>query len=248
VYRHTTQIRKFEPVLVKLLRLLEKISHRHYSLECIPTGYETAKLISELMAVNTLVPLIKLGEGDGSYFVPKNLDDIGHCISPGYGGMMTFEIDLFERFGIESTIIDRQVPGLVVPGLNFLPYFVEPYTNQAEAAISLDEIIKMIDLNSDCKKDLILQMDIEGNEWLILRSLSVETLKRFRIIAIEFHSLPILRDKFIFDKIVSPTIRKILDLFEIVHVNAHEPSGRFTFDGEMWHWDTLEVTFQRKEK
>lgn len=90
-------------------------------------------------------------------------------------------------------------------------------------------------------------MDIEGNEWMILRALSINTLKRFRVIVLELHSLPIMRDRFVLDKIVTPSIEKILESFNVVFSKEHVPSGFFSFDGKKWYPDTLEVTFQRKD-
>jgi hypothetical protein len=244
VYRHSTQKRRFDSLIHHSLGIIEKITKKNYNLECVATIKDLEKLLSRLKPEQTKQELIKLGEGDGSYFVPDDLVDIGHCISPGFGGLMTFEIDLFEKFGIQSTIIDREILEESPIGINFLPYFIDSYSDSEKETISLDDVIS--GLNDSFTKDLILQMDIEGNEWMVLRSLSVDTLKRFRLIVLELHSLPILRDRFLFDKVVAPSIDKILDSFKVVFAKAHTPSGFFSFDGKTWYPDTLEVTFQRR--
>lgn len=245
VYRHSTQKRLFEALLNTGLGIIEKILKKRYNLECISTIKDLEKLFSQLKPVSTKSSLIKLGEGDGSYIVPNDLADIGHCISPGFGGMMTFENDLFKKFGIKSTIIDREIASEVPLGINFLPYFIDTYSDYDRRIISIDDVI--LRLHDSSTKDLILQMDIEGNEWMILRSLSINTLKRFRVIILELHSLPIMRDRFLFDKIVAPSIEKILEFFDVVFTREHVPSGFFSFDNKTWYPDTLEVTFQRKD-
>lgn len=75
---------------------------------------------------------------------------------------------------------------------------------------SLDDVI--LGLHDSSTKDLTLQMDIEGNEWMILRSLSINTLERFRVIILELHNLPLMREKVLFNIIVAPQLKKSLNL------------------------------------
>ena len=51
------------------------------------------------------------------------------------------------------------------------------------------------------ENDLILQIDIEGDEYDVLSSIDLNTLRKFRIILIEFHNLHYIFDEFFFQKI-----------------------------------------------
>lgn len=246
VYQHSTQHRKFESLIAGGLGALELFTGKNYSLECIPNISDIDNFFGQLIASDNECHLIKLGVGDGSYYIPDDLIGVANCISPGFGDMMTFEQDLFKKFGICSTIIDPIVPNEEYTGIRFLPFYLDTYRDPVRKTISLDEVIECEEVSSE--EDLILQMDIEGNEWIILRTISIETLKRFRIIVLELHSLPIVRDKFIFEKIVQPTINKLLGQFKIVYSKAHNPSGTFTINSKTWYPDTLEVTLLRKDR
>src|ERR1700728_4790014 len=67
---------------------------------------------------------------------------------------------------------------------------------------------------------MILQMDIEGGEWLVLLTASENVLKRFRIIVIEFHAMERLIDPFAFD-VISAALGRLLRFFNVVHIHPN---------------------------
>ena len=67
---------------------------------------EILKIIDLLRPLNLGLDYIRLGgSSDGSYVVPKILDDIKFCFSAGYGGDCSFEKNL-ENLGIKSFLAD----------------------------------------------------------------------------------------------------------------------------------------------
>jgi hypothetical protein len=77
-----------------------------------------------------------------------------------------------------------------------------------------------VDRNAPGGTDFILQMDIEGSEYSVLLDSSPATLRKFRIMAVEFHGLDALFDRGGFD-LVYLTFAKVLRDFDIVHIHPN---------------------------
>jgi hypothetical protein len=95
-------------------------------------------------------------------------------------------------------------------------------------------------------ENLLLQMDIEGAEYGVLLHTSDETLKRFRILIVEFHGLDALCDRLGFD-LVDLTFRKLLRDFEIVHMHPNNAFFPVRF-GKFLIPPILEITLLRKDR
>ena len=78
--------------------------------------------------------------------------------------------------------------------------------------------------------DNILQMDIEGSEYSVILDTPIETLKKFRIILIEFHDFDLLFSKFGFD-IIESCFNKLLREFKVVHIHPNNCCGSFVQNG-----------------
>ncbi len=244
-YQHTTQARKFESLFNIPLTIFEKLVKKNYGLECVPADISLPNFFDFFSIENTEFPLIRLGQGDGSYLIPDDMKGISHCISPGFGGLMTFENELYAKYGIPSVIVDREVIYESVPGITFIANYVDMFSNRKDLNISLANVVSGL---GNVTGDLMLQMDIESSEWLVLRSLSPRDLDQFRIMVIEFHSLHNIRNRFFYEQIALPTLRKILNIFAVVHVNVNESSGFWTINGDDFFPDTIEVTFHHKRR
>lgn len=233
---------------MKFLQGIEMVTKQNYELACISSKskQEIEDFFALLQPHKSQYSLERLGKDEASYVIPEDLDGISHCISPGYGGLSSFEEDLFSKYNIESLIIDRDIEkDLSIPGVKFSPNFLDLFTCIENQNICLEDLIHLIGADQE---DLLLQLDIEANEWLILRSLSVDTLSRFRIMAIELHSLPLTRERFVYEKVIAPTLKKLLSIFYIVSFEVHKASGFWTIDNKNWFPDTIIVTFHRKNR
>ena len=138
------------------------------------------------------------GNEDGGYVVPDDFEGIKYCFSPGVGNLTNFEDDLIKKkincyladFSVNTTFSDELI--------NFEKKFVGPISNENYINLK-DWISSKIDYEKN--NDLILQLDVEGDEYDIINSLDIGTLKKFRIILIEFHQLHYIFDSFTFKKI-----------------------------------------------
>ncbi|MEJ2410769.1 MAG: hypothetical protein P8Y48_16060 [Novosphingobium sp.] len=139
-----------------------------------------ADFLATLRPVETEHPLIRIGgEGDGGYLVPDDLDGIEACFSPGVDKIALFEEDMIAR-GMRVFQIDASVEE------SPLKHERNQFERKFLGIVSRNHFITLDDWVKEkagaTSGDLLLQMDIEGAEWLTLAQVSEETLKRFRVI------------------------------------------------------------------
>lgn len=168
--------------------------------------------------VSTEHALVRIGgEEDGGYLVPDDLDGIFACFSPGVSETVTFEEDMLARgmktFQADASIADTP---LSHPGNSFQRKHLG-IVSDADT-ITLDDWVNQS--VGDQKGDLLLQMDIEGHEWLTLAQVSEETLTRFRIIVLELHGLDRVFDPF-GSTVLIPVLKRLRKHFDIVHLHAN---------------------------
>lgn len=237
----------FLDAIRKLLAIVSRATSSPYTLEKGTSTLEVNEFFKLFTPYNTGYNLIRVGSlGDGGYLVPDDLHGISDCFSPGVGTTCAFENDLALKFKIKSWLIDDSVstPDELHTMNNFKQLRLG-LDNIPDVSVTLDNwVTKEI---PDENRELLLQMDIETHEWLSLLNTSVETLLRFRIMVIEFHSLPLVRLPYVLEKIYSPVISKLLNQFNIVHIHPNNSVGTFTH-GRKLYPDTLEVTFHRKDR
>lgn len=168
--------------------------------------------------VTTEHALVRIGgDGDGAYLVPDDLDGIVACFSPGVSEEISFERDMIARgictFQIDASIDDTP---LKHPMNQFDPKFLGIVSD--DTTITLDDWVT--EKMGDQPGDLLLQMDIEGHEWLSLAQVSEATLNRFRIIVLELHGLDRVFDPF-GATVLIPVINRLRQHFDFVHLHAN---------------------------
>lgn len=197
-------------------------------------------------------PLIRIGgDKDGAYLIPDDLKGIKHCFSPGVNEIKTFEDELSQEYGIQSHMCDfstdlkRLKTKLIKKYQTFDKKWLDPSLFRNN--ISLDSFINKYSKNSS--DDLILQIDIEGSEYINFLSLSEKNLQRFRIIAVEFHGFKRLRSKKDWEKLICPTLYKLDKNHVCVHVHANNCCGYYIdSDSKLNIPDVMEVTFLRRDR
>lgn len=193
--------------------------------------------------VETEHRLIRVGgDADGGYLIPDDLGGISACFSPGVSTIARFEEELAAR-DIKCFLADASVDGPPVASnrLDFERKFLG-----AKAGGDFITLQDWIDRKAPGVGDMILQMDIEGAEYRVILSTDSETLRRFRILVIEFHNLASIYDRMGLD-LVSLTFCKLLEDFEIVHIHPNNRIRPITFK----QFETpplLEFTFLRKDR
>jgi hypothetical protein len=191
------------------------------------------------------VPLIRIGGSeDGGYLVPDDLENLAACFSPGVAESSHFELAMAEK-GIPSFMANYSVDGLPVENelFDFEKLYLATH-NEPGVFVRLDHWISS---KKVANGDLVLQMDIEGNEWPILADLSVETLGRFRIIVLELHGMDNILTNPLGLEIFKSVFKKLNGQFSVVHLHANNCCGALRYKGiEIPR--VLEVTLIRNDR
>jgi hypothetical protein len=183
------------------------------------------------------------GKGDGAYLLPDDLSGISACFSPGVDITSTFEEELAERYDIKSYMVDFSVDK--PPIENKLFHFDKKFLGNKndEKFIRLEDWIKS---NTNDNSDLILQMDIEGAEYEVIIDTPREVFKKFRIMAIEFHSLDMLFNKNAF-KMVEAVFDRLSSDFTVVHIHPNNSRPIININS-IDIPELLEFTFLRNDR
>jgi hypothetical protein len=209
------------------------------------TADEVNALVKLLRPIDSGIGLVRVGgDNDGGYLMPDDFDGVAYCFSPGVGKVATFEQDCISR-GIPCFLADWSVdsPPPYLRGYSFLKKFVGAYND--DRTITIDDWVNTC-LPNDFKDDLILQMDISGAEFETILAISINTLKRFRIIVVEFHNSEALRSR-AFYKIYYSAVKKLRSEFESVHVHPNNCCVIADIAGAKIP-RVFEVTFLRKDR
>ena len=183
----------------------------------VPASQQEA-FFRAIQPVRTEHELVRIGgDEDGGYLVPNDLEGLIACFSPGVSQTATFEEDMLARglrtFQIDASILETP---LRHPNNVFERKFLGIISD--EQRVTLDQWVK--GKLGDQSGDLILQMDIEGHEWLALATVSDETLQRFRIIVLELHGLDRVFESF-GATVLAPVLERLRLHFDIVHLHAN---------------------------
>jgi hypothetical protein len=187
---------------------------------------ETARM---LRPQRTDFELVRIGSHhDGGYLLPNDFYGVTACFSPGVDNIASFESHLNSK-GIPSHLADASVdaPPPGTPFKSFDKKFIGGFTT--EKYITLEDWIKQKEPEAQ-EDSLILQMDIEGAEYEAILSTPMETLRKFRIMAIEFHLIETWGQRDFF-RMVNLTFQKLLSEFTVVHSHPNNATGLVNMNG-----------------
>ncbi len=204
---------------------------------------EILKIVELLRPYYLGVDNIRLGgNSDGSYIVPKIIEDLEFCFSAGYGGDCSFEKNL-EDFNIKSFLADYSFDEPTeLKKCEYTKKYVKSYSSAQ--SININDWIEKSSPKS--QKKMILQLDIEGSEYEIIHAISENNLQKFDIIIIEFHNLFMVNNQ-IFYKYFLECIKKIKKDFEVFYLQPNNCCGVSNFDTVIFP-NILEVTFLNKTR
>lgn len=204
---------------------------------------DVVKLIKKMKPYSVGIDLIRLGaKGDSGYLVPNDLKNIEACFSPGCDNKLQFEEDCYNN-GMKIFVADQTVESKDIPNkFNFQNKFIGSVSN--DSLLTMDDWVSNSNLEDD--SDILLQMDIEGDEFLSLLSMSKNLLDRCRIIVIEFHDLDKLFNKFYFN-IASAVFTKLLINHTCVHIHPNNTAKNLNTSGILIP-PLAEFTFIRNDR
>lgn len=203
---------------------------------------ELASFFTVIKENQAHLALMRIGKiGDGGYLVPENLGEIDACFSPGVAESAHFE-DALATLGIPSYLTDASVK--MAPAVSPLMSFESKHLDTFDSK-STQRLDSWINKYMPLSDRLLLQMDIEGDEYKVLLDVLPETLKRFKVVVIEFHELDrlLLRQN---AAMIKHVFLKILKNFFIVHIHPNNAEKPFMV-GNFCIYPTLEFTFVRRD-
>lgn len=233
-------------MIIGATRINQTLSKLGFQLSKTTTPIEIHNFRKILSPVDNGFELIRAGsQADGGYLVPKDFGDLTRLISGGCDESWSFEKFFLDSYQIDVIIVDRisKKPKDLDPAVNYVDAWIGDDTQ--ETYVSLSSIIN--ERPNSGESDLVMQLDIEGAEFLEILKLSLEDLGRFRIIVIEFHGLERVLNREFFRYVISPTFKKLTDHFDVVHAHANNCCGVIQVHGVAIP-RVLEVTFHNKNR
>ncbi len=224
-----------------------EMSQQGIYIEYLTNRDDLNNLIKRLHPIKSHFELQRFGgDNDGGYLLPNDLQDIAVCFSPGVDVIASFEMDLLNRMGIDSHLVDYSVDA---PPVGFIPKsFIKKYlgTVNDEKYITLDSWVRT-SKEFQSNSDFLLQMDIEGGEYTSILGVTEEVLSRFRIMVIEIHNIESWGQPDFFNMVVNPFFNKLLKHFYVLHNHPNNCCGIVNIGGVLAP-RVFELTLIRKDR
>jgi hypothetical protein len=174
---------------------------------------------------DTGLDLLRIGpKSDGGYLVPNILKEIEYCYSPGVGLSTKFEDHLLFDYNIKSFTADGTIKNPNSKHI-FLEKNIGIESDDKEITLK-----SWIESNTPNNKNLILQMDIEGQELEVLLSTHSDILALFKIMIIEFHDFIEIRTKLGL-RLYKALFEKLLKTHTIYHIHPNNMQGQILIKG-----------------
>jgi Methyltransferase FkbM domain len=183
------------------------------------------------------------GPHDGGYVMVDDFEQVTTALSIGIGHEISWDKDMSRRglciFQFDHTL---EAPPVLQPRFRFFKKKVGP-VSKLNSEITLADILELEELRDD--RNLIMKMDIEGDEWAVLDATSEYSIRRLRQFVIEFHDM---------HKFASPewgdralrVFTKITHTHQVIHVHGNNHNG-FAVLGGIPFPAVAELTLVRKD-
>jgi len=184
---------------------------------------------------------IRVGRnGDGGYVMLEPSQVCNCAISIGVGTELSWDVELADR-GLFVYLYDDTISELPLEHsrFTFRRCGLRSSNAQSPRKLSLPEILSSEGL--DDQNDLVLKVDIEGDEWEVFRNASPTVLEHFSQIIVEFHGLADFSDH---DEHLKRlyALRSIARTHQVVHVHPNN-WGAYSVVGGIPVPDVLEITY-----
>jgi len=177
-------------------------------------------------------------KNDGGYVIAENLGTYDCYISAGVSDEESFSRDFIPKFSMKknnSFAFDgtiRDYPWNYTRDITFIKKNIGP--NEDSKHTNLQELISKYD-------DIFLKMDIESGEYPWLASLSLDNLRKFKQIVIEFHG--VFNNSWNFSNdIKTKCLKKLYQTHYPVHIHGNNCSILVNK-----YPNVLELTYVRKD-
>ncbi len=187
---------------------------------------------------------IRLGnDNDGGYIFIDDFSQISSVISCGISNDVTCDL-AFAEMGKPVVQFDHTVEGPPVqhPRFNFRKQAIDAL-GMIPGSVRLWDVVKAE--GDFSKSDILLKIDIDGDEWATFANYPLDQLKRFRQISCEFHWTSRMKDPEFFSLCLR-AIENLRKAFFPVHLHANNFVGFCNLMGVPIP-EVYEVTFVNSE-
>ena len=187
---------------------------------------------------------VRIGQRyDGGYVMLDSGLDNAIAYSVGIGNDASWEVGMTERnclvYQYDHTI------GSAPTANEKCHFFSLGIAEENSGDGRLRTLFSLIESNGhNHRNDLILKMDIEGNEWKVLAAVEPETLMHFSQIVVEFHRVLRSNDED-HSGLFMAALSNLNATHQSVHVHANNCGARDFLEGFMIP-DALEITYVRR--
>jgi hypothetical protein len=198
------------------------------------------KLLALLKVERSPYELIRLGsQFDGGYVIANSFTCEDFLLTFGVGTDVSFEKDLshsIKGIHLYDHTVDK-LPSQISNATFFQRGLaIAPSTSMT----NLEEAV----LNIPTHAEIILKIDIEGDEWEILAEASTGLLGSFKQIVIEFHNLESINSSSKYELIFS-VLQKLRVTHNVINVHGNNWDTFRIIHGQFWA-NALEVTYLNK--
>jgi hypothetical protein len=182
---------------------------------------------------------IRLGNKcDGGYVIANNIGNYDCYISAGIGGDESFSRDFLQMYKVDNAgAFQLDIEKLPINFPKNMVFYKRNISNISDMNnANLQFFIKKYN-------NIFLKMDIEGDEFLWLDSLSSEDLNKFKQITCEFHG--ILDDSFYDLNTKSRCFKKLYDTHYLVHAHGNNYAPTIKINNKEFP-TVIELTYVRK--
>jgi hypothetical protein len=186
---------------------------------------------------------IRIGrDRDGGYVVLDDFTPVRAALSFGVGDDASFDLAMAER-GLKIAQIDHSIAAPPAQHPNLAFFRTKLGVEIGDGAFPLSAFVEQLIPAAD--GDVILKLDIEGDEWRVLETAEPALLKRFRQIVCEFHRFDLLARE-VFRARADTIFRKLEQDFFVVHVHANNYASTHTLANVVVP-EVLEITFVNRQ-
>jgi SAM-dependent methyltransferase len=179
---------------------------------------------------------------DGGYVHLDDFRDVDRAFSFGIEQNASWDVDIAKR-GVTVYQFDHTVDAPTVDNPRLIFAKKEISTEVGPTSESLLSLVRRHD-NRNCRPNILLKIDIEGNEWAIFDSTPPEVLSRFSQIVGEFHYFEAFSD-LEWRRLFARVLKKLSDAYAVVHVHANNFPG-FSNVANVILPNVLEITFANR--
>lgn len=210
----------------------------------MPHSEQIQEMLASLRPIAPGRRMIKIGKEVGSsIFIPDDLEGVDACFSVGTSSQMFFEAYLQEK-GIATHRLGPSEPN--PPTITSVSQSEKQLgAINTESKVTLQAWLSQTKL-LDGEADLLLKIELLGDEYQALLVTRSNALRRFRIICLEISNSEVWGMPEYFE-LVRAALRKLLRDFYVVHQHANNAPRVLNLNGvEMPQKFTL--TFHRKDR